>query len=148
MVRWLNTASVEVPHRPNRHADCLKYSDSPGQFVAVEVRQRPPARPIPASMSCDWPEIVAPNGWKLCHSGPSAVGSVSAWPSCPDDTKHCHSGIDFVIPQQAHNGQRQAIVEERRAKAFSQRAGVGRKTKRNPACKKPKTKEPRSASTP
>ena len=37
------------------------------------------------------------------------------------DTEHYHSGIDFVTPQQAHNGQRKAIVEDRRAKAFSQR---------------------------
>ncbi len=37
------------------------------------------------------------------------------------DTEHYHSGIDFVTPEQAHNGLRQAIVEERRAKAFSQR---------------------------
>jgi hypothetical protein len=31
------------------------------------------------------------------------------------------TGIDFVTPQQAHDGQRKAIVEDRRAKAFSQR---------------------------
>jgi hypothetical protein len=37
------------------------------------------------------------------------------------DTEHCHPGIDFVTPEQAHNGLRQAIVEERRAQAFSQR---------------------------
>ncbi len=37
------------------------------------------------------------------------------------DTEHYHSGIDFVTPQQAHDGQRKAIVEDRRAKAFSQR---------------------------
>jgi len=65
VVRWLKIASVNLTHRPNRHAEHLKYSDSPGQFVAVEVRQSPSAHPIPASMSCDWPEIVAPSGWKL-----------------------------------------------------------------------------------
>jgi hypothetical protein len=37
------------------------------------------------------------------------------------DTEHYHSGIDFVTPQQAHDRQRKAIVEDRRAKAFSQR---------------------------
>jgi putative transposase len=37
------------------------------------------------------------------------------------DTEHYHSGIDFVTPQQAHEGQRWTIVEERRAKTFSQR---------------------------
>ena len=65
VVRWLKTASVDLTHRPNRNAERLKYSDSPSGFVAVEVRQSPSGRPISASMSCDWPEIVAPNGWKL-----------------------------------------------------------------------------------
>jgi putative transposase len=37
------------------------------------------------------------------------------------DTEHYHSGVDFVTPEQAHNGLRQAIVAERRAKGFSQR---------------------------
>lgn len=35
------------------------------------------------------------------------------------DTEHCHSGIDFVTPQKANNGQRQAIGGDRRTKAFS-----------------------------
>jgi hypothetical protein len=65
VVRWLKTASVDLTHRPNHHAEHLKYSDSPSGFVAVEVRQNPSGRPISASMSCDWPEIVAPSGWKL-----------------------------------------------------------------------------------
>ena len=65
VVRWLKTASVDLTHRPNRNAERLKYSDSPAGFVALEVRQSPSGRPISASMSCDWPEIVAPNGWKL-----------------------------------------------------------------------------------
>jgi len=64
VVRWLKTSSIDLT-RPNRHADRLKYSDSPAGFVAVEVRQSPSAHPIPASMSGDWPEIVAPSGWKL-----------------------------------------------------------------------------------
>ena len=37
------------------------------------------------------------------------------------DTEHYHSGIDFVTPQQAHEGLRCTIVEARRAKALSQR---------------------------
>ena len=65
VVRWLKTASVDLTHQPNRDEDRLKYSDSPAGFVAVEVRQSPSARPIPASISSDWPEIVAPSGWKL-----------------------------------------------------------------------------------
>ena len=37
------------------------------------------------------------------------------------DTEHYHSGIDYVTPQQAHQGQRQRIVDERQAKMTSQR---------------------------
>ena len=37
------------------------------------------------------------------------------------DTEHYHSGIDYVTPQQAHQGLRQKIVEERRTKMTSQR---------------------------
>ena len=37
------------------------------------------------------------------------------------DTEHYHSGIDYVTPQQAHQGLRQRIVEERRAKMTYQR---------------------------
>ena len=37
------------------------------------------------------------------------------------DTEHYHSGIDYVTPQQAHDGQRQIIVEQRRAKKLAQR---------------------------
>jgi len=65
VVRWLKTASVDLTHQPSRHAERLKYPSSPAGFVAVEVRQSLSGRPIPASVSCDWPEIVAPSGWKL-----------------------------------------------------------------------------------
>lgn len=37
------------------------------------------------------------------------------------DTEHYHSGIDYVTPQQAHDGQRQTIVDQRRVKKLSQR---------------------------
>ena len=37
------------------------------------------------------------------------------------DTGHYHSGIDYVTPQQAHQGLRQQIVEQRRVKKLSQR---------------------------
>ena len=37
------------------------------------------------------------------------------------DTEHYHSGIDYVTPQQAHQGLRQKIVEQRRVKKLSQR---------------------------
>ena len=37
------------------------------------------------------------------------------------DTEHYHSGIEYVTPQQAHQGLRRKIVDERRAKKLSQR---------------------------
>jgi putative transposase len=37
------------------------------------------------------------------------------------DTEHYHSGIDYVTPQQAHQGLRQTIVEQRRVKKLAQR---------------------------
>jgi transposase InsO family protein len=37
------------------------------------------------------------------------------------DTEHYHSGIDYVTPQQAHQGLRQSIVDQRRIKKLSQR---------------------------
>ena len=37
------------------------------------------------------------------------------------DTEHYHSGIDYVTPQQAHQGLRQKIVEQRRVKKLVQR---------------------------
>lgn len=37
------------------------------------------------------------------------------------DTEHYHSGIDYVPPQQAHDGLRPGIVEQRRVKKLAQR---------------------------
>lgn len=37
------------------------------------------------------------------------------------DNEHYHSGIDYVTPQQAHQGLRQKIVEQRRVKKLAQR---------------------------
>ena len=37
------------------------------------------------------------------------------------DTEHYHSGIDYVTPQQAHQGLRQKIVAQRRSQKLSQR---------------------------
>jgi hypothetical protein len=37
------------------------------------------------------------------------------------DTEHYHSGIDYVTPQQAHDGLRPAIVERRRVQQLAQR---------------------------
>ena len=37
------------------------------------------------------------------------------------DTEHYHSGIDYVTPQQAHDGLRQIIVEQRCVKKLAQR---------------------------
>jgi transposase InsO family protein len=38
------------------------------------------------------------------------------------DTEHYHSGIDYVTPEQAHQGLRPIVVEERRIKMLSQRS--------------------------
>jgi putative transposase len=54
------------------------------------------------------------------------------------DTEHYHSGIDFVTPEQAHNGLRQAIVEDRRAKAFSQRRRRMEENQQKSGVQKPK----------
>ena len=37
------------------------------------------------------------------------------------DTEHYHSGVDYVTPQQAHQGLRQEILDQRRIKKLSQR---------------------------
>jgi putative transposase len=37
------------------------------------------------------------------------------------NTEHYHSGIDYVTPQQAHQGLRQTIVDQRRVKKLAQR---------------------------
>jgi transposase InsO family protein len=37
------------------------------------------------------------------------------------DSEHYHSGIDYVTPQQAHQGLRQTIVDQRRVKKLAQR---------------------------
>jgi putative transposase len=37
------------------------------------------------------------------------------------DTEHYHSGIDYVTPEQAHQGLRQKIVDQRNSKKLSQR---------------------------
>ena len=37
------------------------------------------------------------------------------------DTEHYHSGIDYVTPQQAHQGLRQQLVEQRRSQKLAQR---------------------------
>jgi transposase InsO family protein len=36
------------------------------------------------------------------------------------DTEHCHSGIGYVTPQQAHDGLRPSIVEQRQIKKLAQ----------------------------
>jgi putative transposase len=53
------------------------------------------------------------------------------------DTEHYHSSIDYVTPQQAHDGLRPGIVEQRRVKKLAQRRRPGKKTKsRKPAHEK------------
>ena len=55
------------------------------------------------------------------------------------DTEHYHSGIDYVTPQQAHQGLREQIVEQRRAKKLAQRNRRRvENQKQNPGLTKPK----------
>jgi putative transposase len=57
------------------------------------------------------------------------------------DTEHYHSGIDYVTPQQAHDGQRQIIVAQRRTKKLAQRRRRREENqKQNPAHEKLTTK--------
>ena len=65
VARWIRSIPFDGTQPPVRSAGREITPSSPAGFVAVEVRQSPSARPIPTAMSCDWPEIVAPNGWKL-----------------------------------------------------------------------------------
>jgi putative transposase len=54
------------------------------------------------------------------------------------DTEHYHSGIDYVTPQQAHQGLRQKIVEQRRVKKLSQRSRRREENqKHKPGARKP-----------
>lgn len=54
------------------------------------------------------------------------------------NTEHYHSGIDYVTPEQAHQGLRQKIVEERTAKKLSQRSRRrAENQKQKPAVKNP-----------
>lgn len=50
------------------------------------------------------------------------------------DTEHYHSGIDYVTPQQAHDGLRPSIVAQRRVKQLAQRR---RRREENQKQKKP-----------
>jgi hypothetical protein len=63
------------------------------------------------------------------------------------DTEHYHSGIDFVTPQQAHEGLRSTILEERRAKASSQLRRRREENQKKTGVQKTRTKETRLTST-
>ncbi len=65
VARWIRSIPFDGTQSPVHSARREIGPSSPAGFVAVEVRQSLSGRPIPASVSCDWPEIVAPNGWKL-----------------------------------------------------------------------------------
>jgi hypothetical protein len=62
---WIRTTSVDGANPPASSAGRVIDSTSPPRFVAVEVRQNKTARSFAAATPGDWPEIVAPNGWKL-----------------------------------------------------------------------------------
>lgn len=63
--RWIRTTPVDGANPPASSAGRVIDSTSAPRFVAVEVRQNLTARSSAAATQCDWPEIVAPNGWKL-----------------------------------------------------------------------------------
>ncbi len=63
--RWIRTTSVDSANPPTSSAGRVIDPTSPPRFVAVEVRQNLTARSSAAATLGDWPEIVAPNGWKL-----------------------------------------------------------------------------------
>ena len=65
VVRWIRTTSVDINHPPVGSPSREVAPTSPPQFVAVELRPNLPPRPPAVAAPCDWPEIVAPNGWKL-----------------------------------------------------------------------------------
>jgi hypothetical protein len=65
VVRWIRTTSVNINHPPVGSPSLEVAPTSPPQFVAVEVRPSLSPRPPVVAAPCDWPEIVALNGWKL-----------------------------------------------------------------------------------
>ena len=64
VVRWIRTTSVDINHPPVG-SPSRAVAPAPTQFVAVEVRPSLSPRPPAVAALCDWPEIVAPNGWML-----------------------------------------------------------------------------------
>ncbi len=62
--RWIRTTSVDINHPPVG-SPSRAVAPASTQFVAVELRPSFPPRPPAVAAPCDWPEIVAPNGWKL-----------------------------------------------------------------------------------
>jgi transposase-like protein len=65
VARWIRSIPFDGTQSPVHSARREIGPSSPAGFVAVEVRQSLPDRPSIGASPCDWPEIVAPNGWKL-----------------------------------------------------------------------------------
>ena len=63
-VRWIWTTSVDINHPPVG-SPSREVAPASTQFVAVELRPSLSPRPPAVAAPSDWPEIVAPNGWKL-----------------------------------------------------------------------------------
>jgi transposase-like protein len=63
--RWIRTTPDDSANPSASSAGRGIDPTSPPRFVAVEVRRTHPARSSAAATPGDWPEIVAPNGWKL-----------------------------------------------------------------------------------
>ena len=65
VARWIRSIPFDGTQSPVHSARREIGPSSPAGFVAVEVRQSLPDRPSIGASPCDWPEIVAPSGWKL-----------------------------------------------------------------------------------
>ncbi len=59
---------------------------------------------------------VVCSGFLDCHEATRYFDRFFSW----YNTKHYHSGIDYVTPQQCHQGLRDKIVSERKAKQANQ----------------------------
>jgi hypothetical protein len=65
VVRWMRTTSVDINQPAVGSSSREVAPTSPSNFVAVEVRPSLSPRAPAVAAPSDWPEIVAPNGWKL-----------------------------------------------------------------------------------
>ena len=65
VARWIRSIPFDGTQPPVHDQRREIAPSSPAEFVAFEVQQSPSGRHIPASVLCNWPEIVAYNKWRL-----------------------------------------------------------------------------------